>query len=45
MPNGKVNEKSLPFSGFNHLMFPKWFVGLILGTTNPQAIDIDAENQ
>ena len=32
-------------TGFNHLMFPKWFVGLILGTTNPLTIDIGAENQ
>ena len=26
-------------------MFPKWFVGLILGTINPLTIGIDAENQ
>lgn len=25
-------------------MFPKWFVGLILGTINPLTIGIDAEN-
>lgn len=33
------------FTGFNHLMFPKWFVGLILGTINPLTIGIGAENQ
>jgi hypothetical protein len=32
-------------TGFNHLMFPKWFVGLNLGTNNPLTIGIDAENQ
>lgn len=30
---------------FNHLKFPKWFVGLILGRINPLTIGNDAEKQ
>jgi hypothetical protein len=33
-------------TGFNHLMFPKWFVGWShLGTISPLTIGIDAEKQ
>ena len=30
-------------TGSKHIIFPKWFVGLVLGTMNPLAIGIIAK--
>jgi hypothetical protein len=32
-------------TGSNHLLFPNWIVGLILGTINPLTISRSANNQ